>query len=362
MRIFAIIIFLVGLLPASLCADNLKWLSTTYDFGSIREEAGKAHGSVQFVNLGTEPTVIQQVKSTCGCTGVGYTEGIIAPGDTATVWFDYNPTGRPGRFEKHIKVYTGLEKDLTSITIKGTVIGTPRSLESKYPYVNGNLRLTSDVIPFGKIIYGTSRHENIYGYNQSADTLKLSWREVPKYLTLAVSSKEILPGDLFTMSAYLNTRDGMEIGSINIPVALKATFADKTIETTLYITGKVEPDITSLTDEEMRNAPVASAFPTILDMGILTTPDRPVNIEFALRNEGKSQLNISRIHCADYPGLVKVKSMPKSLKPASMKTVKIEVNTDFLPVGDFKIPIEVVSNDPLHPAVRVYLIGTNTPN
>ncbi|MCM1320143.1 MAG: DUF1573 domain-containing protein [Muribaculaceae bacterium] len=345
---------------AALClnADELRWLSTEYDFGTIREEAGKAHGQVQFVNIGTEPTMIQRVKSTCGCTGVGYTEGLIAPGDTATVWFDYNPTGRPGRFEKHVKAYTGVNNDLMSITIKGTVIGTPHSLESKYPFAEGNLRLSSDIIPLGMVTYGTSRHEYIYGYNQSGDTLKLSWDKLPKYLSLGASSLQVAPGDLFTLSAYINTRDGMEIGSIDIPISINADFGDTRTTAILHVTGTIEPDTSNLSEEQLRNAPVATVFPTILDMGIITNPDKEVQLEFALRNEGKSSLTISRIHCAEASTLIKVKSVPRSLKPDNMKSVKLSVNPQKLPVGDFKIPVEIVSDDPLHPSVKIYLIGT----
>ncbi|MCM1005776.1 MAG: DUF1573 domain-containing protein [Prevotella sp.] len=354
--------FFIALLLTAVCspfahADNIKWLATEYDFGTIREEAGKARGEVKFVNLGPEATAIQRVKSTCGCTGVSYTEGIIAPGDTATVRFDYNPTGRPGRFEKHIKVYTGVNNELMSILIKGTVIGTPKSLETKYPFANGNLRLSSDVISLGKVIYGTARHEYIHGYNQSSDTLQLSWGKLPKYISLGASSLKVPPGDLFTLSAYFNTRDGAEIGSMDIPVTLNADFGNTHTETTLHITANIEPDISALTPDELHNAPAAAAFPTILELGELNS-NKPVNMEFALRNEGKSPLTVKRIHCPEIPSFIKVKSMPKSLKPEQMKQVKITVNTDKLPQGILKIPIEIVTDDPLHPSIKIYLTGS----
>lgn len=342
----------------TLCADNIKWLDTVYDFGTIREEAGKAHGEVQFVNIGTEPTLIQRVKSTCGCTGVEYSDNLIEPGDTATIRFDYNPIGRPGRFEKHIKVYTGINSDLTSITIKGTVIGTPHSLETKYPFAAGDLRLSSDLIALGNIPYGTSRHEYIHGYNQSGDTLQLSWNKLPKYITLGASSLRVPPGDLFTLSAYVNTRDGMEIGSIDIPVTLNADFGNTHTETIIHVTGLIEPDTSGLSEEQLRNAPVATAFPTIIDLGRVSATDKELTAEFTLRNEGKSELTITRVHCPQFPSLIKVKSMPKSLKPEGMKSVKFTIKPQELPAGDFKIPIETVSNDPLHPTVKAYVIGT----
>lgn len=339
-------------------ADNLKWLSTEYDFGTLREEEGKAHGEVRFVNLGPEATMIQQVKSTCGCTGVGYTEGIIAPGDTATVWFEYNPAGRPGRFLKHVKAYTGVNNDLTSIAIKGTVIGAPRSLDTKYPVVSGELRLSSDIIPLGSVTYGTARHEYIHGYNQAADTMQLSWKEVPPYISLGVSNRDIAPGDLFTLSAYLNTRDGVEIGSLDTPITICADYGGKHSEATIHVTGTIEPDTSSLTVQDIGDAPSANLFPTILDLGIINSPGAKKQMEFTIRNEGKSTLEIKRVHCPSNPSLLAIKSMPKKIKSGDWKKVKIVVDTGRLPAGDFKIPVEVVTNDPFHPIRKTNLIGT----
>lgn len=338
-------------------ADNLRWLATEYDFGTIREESGKAHGRVQFVNEGPEATIIQRVKSTCGCTGVGHTEGIIAPGDTATVWFDYNPTGRPGRFLKHVKVYTGVDNDLTSIAIKGTVIGAPQSLNSKYPVTAGALRLSSDVIPMGKTVWGTARHEYIHGYNQSGDTLRLSWRDVPPYISLGASSLEVAPGDLFTLSAYMNTRDGAETGSLNVPFTLTATGGGQTHEVKVSVTADIVPDTSGYTEQQLREAPSASVFPTIIDLGEVSG-DKKLPIEFAVKNEGKNPLSVKRVHCPTLPSLLKVKSMPRTLKPGEWKQVKGSVDPAALPDGMFKIAIETVSDDPLHPTRTVYLIGT----
>ncbi len=339
-------------------ADNLRWLSTEYDFGTIREEAGKANGRVQFVNDGPEATIIQRVKSTCGCTGVDYTRDVIAPGDTATVWFDYNPTGRPGRFLKHIKVYTGTDADLTSITIKGTVIGAPRSLESKYPVAEGALRLSADVIPMGETTYGTARHEYIHGYNQSADTLTLSWKGVPPYVSLGVSSRKVAPGDLFTLSAYLNTRDGVEIGTLEAPFTLTAEGGGQRYDCQVLITANVVPDLSALTEEQLQKAPQANVFPTVVELGELPSGKKQVDFEVGIKNDGCSRLEVKRIHAPQAAKVVKVKSFPKQLKPGEWKQIKALLLTETLPAGPFRIRLEVVTDDPLHPMRAVSLIGT----
>lgn len=349
----------LSVMSFGLTADNIRWLSTEYDFGTIREEAGKAPGKVQFVNEGKEPTLIQRVKATCGCTGVRYSEELIEPGDTATVWFDYNPTGRPGRFEKHIKVYTGEGNDLTSITIRGTVIGAPQSLSTKYPAVYGPLRLSSERIPMGETVYGTSRHEYIHGYNQGSDTLRLSWGETPRCLSLGASSLAVAPGDLFTLSVYMNTRDGAEPGTMDVPVKLYATTGQESVEATLHVMAVIKPDYSALSGKDLRDAPAINIYPTTLEAGRLQADARkPVKLEFNVQNEGKTPLSVRRVHCPSAPSSVKVKSMPKTLKAGAQGRVRLEVDPQSLPTGNFKVAVEVVSDDPLHPVRTVYMVGT----
>lgn len=89
-------------------------------------------GSVRLVNTGSEEAVITGARPSCGCTGVAYPDDPIAPGDTVRFSFTYNPLGRPGRFEKSIRVYIG-DFDIATIRIRGNVLGTPESLSTLYP-------------------------------------------------------------------------------------------------------------------------------------------------------------------------------------------------------------------------------------
>lgn len=90
----------------------------------------------------------------------------------------------------------------------------------------------------GHTVWGTSRHEYIHGYNQSGDTLRLSWKDVPPYISLGASSLDIAPGDLFTLSAYMNTRDGAEIGSLDIPFILMADYGGEHREIPVHVTAR----------------------------------------------------------------------------------------------------------------------------
>ena len=131
---------LLALLVPAVARGEIVWLEKEYDFGLMKEEAGPKTGSVRLVNTGPEEAVITGARPSCGCTGVAYPDDPIAPGDTVKFSFTYNPLGRPGRFEKSIRVYIG-DFDMATIRIRGNVLGTPESLSTLYPVEAGPLRL-----------------------------------------------------------------------------------------------------------------------------------------------------------------------------------------------------------------------------
>lgn len=334
--------------------EGVEWLSTTYDFGTFKEVDGPQTGFVRLVNHGPEETVINRVKSTCGCTVAEYTEGVIAPGDTAEVRFTYNPAGRPGRFSKSIKVYMGLNDERTSVSIKGMVIGKPESLTRQYPIECGPLRLSATSLVLGDVIKGTSRHEFIYGYNQSNDTIYPSWENVPHCLSLGVSSKSIEPGDMVTISIYYNTRDDDNLGLSVNAFDLIADKNNPEIRVPVEVTANVKVDTSHLSAEDIKNAPCIALDTKVVDLGTVNGNSR-IKGRFVVKNEGVNTLHVNRIY--SFNKAFSVKRMPTKLKSGKSERVEFELDFDKIPEGVFNIKADVVSNDPLRPSQTVRIVG-----
>ena len=198
---------------------EIVWLEKDYDFGLIKEEAGPKTGYARFVNTGPEEVIITGMRPSCGCTSADYPKDPIAPGDTATVSFTYDPAGRPGRFNKYVRVYIG-SSDTFKIPIYGNVLGTPQSLSALYPVVSGPLRLTTANLFGGDVKKGTAKHFFVNGYNHRADSIQPKIVCENKALSVIGSSEKIGPGDIVTYSLYLNTRALPDTGTIDIPVRI----------------------------------------------------------------------------------------------------------------------------------------------
>lgn len=347
---FATLLILAAI-PA-LPRAELRWLSTDYDYGTFKEAAGPQTGSVKAVNDGETATYIQRVRPSCGCTDATYTDGEIMPGDTAVVTFTYDPRQRPGAFDKTVKVYEGDDKKITSIRIHGRVIGAPSSLEGKYPYEHGALRLSDKEIDLGEVRYSTARHRTFHGYNQSSDTIRPRWKDLPPSVSGGISSEYVLPGDIVTFSIYLNTRDEDGPGDLAYTLTLiPDTDADPVA---IPLTATVTPDFSRLSSEDAANAPVCRIDPEEIDLGTLKSP-KMREVEFMISNTGRSKMTVYQVTSTSPQ--VKVKRFPRTVDASGSSRCVAGVNLADLPPGAFRLPVNVMTDDPIHPNRSLRIVG-----
>lgn len=91
-------------------SSKIRWLdATTHNFGSI--PAGKpVRKAFHFKNLTDAPLVIDNVRTTCGCTNSEWDENPVLPGAEGTVTVVYD-AALPKYFKKKVIVwFAGLSK------------------------------------------------------------------------------------------------------------------------------------------------------------------------------------------------------------------------------------------------------------
>lgn len=97
--------------------------NASHDFGTIREADGNVTHVFTITNTGEAPLVISSATASCGCTKPEFPRAPIKPGESGSVKVTYNPSGRPGEFDKTVSLKTNDPKHRkTVLRIKGTVI------------------------------------------------------------------------------------------------------------------------------------------------------------------------------------------------------------------------------------------------
>ncbi|MCM4155911.1 DUF1573 domain-containing protein [Gramella sp. AN32] len=121
-KVVAISIFLiVGL--ASVQAQKtakMEFKSETIDYGDIKKGSDGLR-VFEVKNVGDAPLIIEDVKSSCGCTVPTKPEEPILPGETGKIEVKYD-TNRVGPIRKTVTVYSNSSEPVKALKIKGTVI------------------------------------------------------------------------------------------------------------------------------------------------------------------------------------------------------------------------------------------------
>ncbi len=112
--------------PKTAGEPNAVYAEKVYDFGSVPEKGGPVSHDFTFVNRGDGNYLILDAKADCGCTRPQFPEDPIGPGKKGKVKVTYNPIGRPGPFEKVVRLNTNGKPRKVYLKIRGTVTRSER--------------------------------------------------------------------------------------------------------------------------------------------------------------------------------------------------------------------------------------------
>ena len=100
---------------------KIKFQETAHDFGVV-SEGTKAKHTFEFMNNGTEPLILTNVKASCGCTTPKWPREPIMPGTTGEIQVIYNSKNRPGKFNKAVTIQSNaVDNPTMRVFIKGEV-------------------------------------------------------------------------------------------------------------------------------------------------------------------------------------------------------------------------------------------------
>jgi hypothetical protein len=334
-----------------------QWLSTTHSFGAFDEDLGKVTTYFKVVNVGDKPLSLLSVRASCGCTTPTYSNKPIAPGDTGQVVVTYNPAGRPGKFDKKVKVETNASSVATVLTIKGVVIGDKHTLRSHYTVDLGVLKLKNSIVQVGEVTKGRVKTAFLDGYNQSSDTIRPTVSGLPEYVLVDVAPHAVPPGEQVTFTFFYDSSKAKnQWGLTNTEFYVKPD-TKSTGVTPLSMVAIVNEDFSNLTSQQLEKAPKAAYSTASIDLGRIARGNT-VKGELLINNYGKESLIIRRIVCLD--DNIKVKCSKEKVSSGSQAKVTVSVDTSALPDSIVNSRITVITNDPARPSVPIRIVGELT--
>jgi hypothetical protein len=355
-KCFLLVSFLISAL--ALAAQPMMRLSATeHDFGTFKEEAGRQTYNFDVTNTGDSPLVLQNIVASCGCTTPTWTRNPIPPNGNGTITAIYDPANRPGPFNKTLSVYTNSKPQVTVIVLKGEVIQKEKTIEDIYTWPVGPVRFESNHLAFTTITKGDKKIRVMPIINTSDEPVKVEFEGMPAHLQLKTNPETLKPGQKGIVEGTYDASKNNGWGTLSDMVRVKI---NGTIQQNgyFYVSANLLEDFSSLSKEELENAPVFKVDATTVDIGKMdqsTTKD----VIFNFKNDGKRDLIIRYIRPTC--GCTAVQQGGQtSYKPGESGTIKATFNSGSYENKVTKA-IYVYTNDPKHSENILMLTADVTP-
>lgn len=330
--------------------DQTKW-----DFGKIDELKGPVSYTFRFQNTGTIPFVINAINTSCGCTTPQYSRAPVLPGKSGQITVVYDPTNRPGRFEKTINIISNADTKSAPLLlyISGEVKGRPRTIEDDYPYsINHGIRIETRSLKLGNITRGERSIATIGLANNSKNqvTVSLNTTQMPEYVSLRIPKATLNPGE---RSEIELTIDGTKTNiwgheRLSFSLITNALSSDDAIVAEYTF---IE-DFKNLTNSERKDAPRAeysSYFCHLSDQ----PQGKTLETEFTLRNGGKADLIIR--HIGPSSSRIEATSDLMTLRPGH--TARLTISLPKPRRGVLMESVQIITNDPERPAQEIRIMA-----
>jgi hypothetical protein len=272
----------------------IEFQSLSHDFGIVKEETAKVSYEFVFKNTGNAPLVIQQVKTSCGCTTPSWTKRPVVPGATGKITVIYATFGHSGHFAKTITVTTNTGEAPLQLTIHGIVTSQPLSANQAFPVNFGNIRLKSSVIFLGKITKGETKSLLIPFINSSKKAVTVTLSQLPPHITISGQPVTVAPGKEASIRIVYHSSLVNDWAFHNDPVLLVIEDNVSTSQRKrLMITSFLSENFAPLTPAQREVIPIAVIPQKDIKLGKTKTGSKIAG-SIAITNNGKSPLLIRK--------------------------------------------------------------------
>lgn len=341
--LFISIIIFGATVYAQYAQTKMQISATEHDFGTFKEEAGRQTFDFIVTNTGSEALMIQNVVASCGCTTPEWTKQPITAGGTGKVTAIYDPKDRPGPFNKTLSVYTNTKPEVVVLVIKGEVIPREKTIEELFTFPVGGIRFESNHMAFTNVKKTEKKMRVMQLINTSAAPIKVEFDGLPEHLLLKSNPETLKPGQKGIVEGTYDATKNQAWGNVSDMVKVKL---DGVVQDNVYyyVSANLVEDFSSLTKNELENAPVFKLESNTFDLGKIKGSTQN-EVEFKFTNQGKSDLLIRHIRATCGCTAIQQGTQGVGIKPLESSSIKATFSSGSYK-GKVTKAIYVYTNDP----------------
>jgi hypothetical protein len=334
-------------------AEALEFQNRVHDFGTLREQAGTVTHTFTFTNRAGRPVRIISVQAACGCTTPAWSDQPVQPGKSGFVRTTFDPTGRPGYFQKTITVNTDLPAPHTTVilTLTGNVSSGPTPV-SELAVQRGALRFRTEAFNMGTVHNNRPPASKEFEVlNAGAGAVHFTGAESPSHIR--VLHPEVLQaGQRGLITVLYDGKKKNGYGFFAERITLLTDQPDEPrLDIALYAT--LEEFFAELSDEEKARAPRLVLNPVEADMGVISR-QQTKEVTVQLKNAGKKDLHIRawQTNC----DCVEARAETTVIKPQAVAPFTVRWTGEGRSGTQLKA-ITIYSGDPVNPVQKLVLTG-----
>lgn len=188
--------------------------------------------------------------------------------------------------------------------------------------------------------------------NTSTAPVKIEFDGLPAHLTLKANPETVKPGQKGLVEGTYDATKNSNWGNVSDMVKIKLDgVAQENVY--YYVSANLVEDFSTLTKEELLNAPVFKVASTTVELGKIKGSTQN-EVEFKFTNEGKSDLIIRHIRSTCGCTAVQQGNQNVGIKPGESSSIKAVFNSGSY-VGKVTKAIYVYTNDPKNSEVVLML-------
>jgi hypothetical protein len=335
--------------------SQLEIDKTVHNFGDIIHKSGPVSCSFIVTNTGSQPAVIYNVVSTCGCTNVEWTREPIRPGQTGKISVTYSNDEGAYPFDKTLTTYISDSQKPVLLKVRGVSIEKSKPLDELYPVQFGPFALKESINKCGNMEQGGQKSEAVMVANLSSRPIKVGFTDTDPNLKVAVSPNPIPAGSTAEMT-YTITADRKIWGKHTYYTGLlidgnRAKSNEKGDKIGFWAFTK--ENFSSLTQEQKAAGPRPAFKESTYSFGKISQ-GQTVHASYTFKNEGKEPFCVYKVNsdatCWSH-------STIPAAEPGEEVTFRIHLNTSSLPKGEHLTIVTLTTNSPLRPIVNLFIAG-----
>ena len=335
------------LTPLFLHAQTISLPSDTINCGQVMYKH-PVKAEFRMKNTGKQPLLINNVRTSCGCTAVYYPTDAIAPGKSFTVSAVYDAK-QMGHFQKEIGIYSNTRP--LQLTIKGVVVEEINQFEGNFSCKIGDVLADKSYLLFDNVNRGEQPIEKIHILNNGNETIMPQLLHLPPYLKGEVKPSRVAPGRSATIFLQVDSRKLHDLGLTHTSIYLGSFQGDKvSTDKEIDVNIVLLPNFEKLDGSQLANSPKLQLSKGKLYFNMTLGKSKGKDY-VDITNIGKSKLAIRSIQIIG-TGL-DISLNKQNIAPGETAKLKVVANKNMIAKSRTAPKVLMITNDPSQPKVII---------